>query len=129
MESLVEQIIRIKNKAIDHFEEKQPLLLKLVLKFTANRRYGYQFLDEEKGILEEYTFLYDDRHIKGYEEGINNVSLTVGIKKSLLERKLKEITASEDDYIKHLFSNFLRDLPQYVLYLLRGDMRFGRMNK
>ena len=129
MALLIEEIIRIKNKISQGIEDKHPYYTKILWKLFANKRYGYQFLDEEGRVLEEYTLITGDNHIKGYETGISNVALAVGIKESLLEKMLKEIKLTEDYHIEHPFLSTIREMPKYIFYLFRGDIRFGMTRK
>lgn len=125
MSSLIEEIVRIKNKVTKSIEEKHPHLSKFLWRFFAGKRYGYQFLDENGAVIEEYTLITNDHQIKGYEPGIKNVSLAVGMKKAFLEKKLKEIKTMEDDYVAYPISSYFRELPKYILHFIRRDIRFG----
>lgn len=122
---VIEEIIRIKNKAMQSMEDKYPFFTKILWKLFANKRYGYQFFDEDGRVLEEYTLITGDNNIRGYETGINNVNLAVAIKESLLVKMLKEIKLTEDYTIEHPFLSTIRYLPRYIFYFFRRDIRFG----
>lgn len=126
---LIEEIIRIKNKATQSIENKYPYFMKVLWKLFANKRYGYQFFDDDERVLEEYTLITGDSNITGYETGINNVNLSIAIKEPLLVKIVNEIKLTEDYYIEHPLISTIRYMPRYIFYFFRRDIRFGMIRK
>ena len=120
---LIEKLVKMKNEAGKNIQSKHPCVFKIMITPFANRRYGYQLLDEQKNVLEEYTLVTDDRHIKRYESGLKDVCMTVAFKKSLLEKLLQE------DYINHPFLISIKYIPKYIYYFAKGDIAFGAKKK
>lgn len=120
---LVEKLIKLKNEYGKNIQNKHPYIFKIMMGPFANKRYGYQLLDEQKNVLEEYTLVTDDNHIKGYESGLKNTFITLSLKKSLLEEMLKK------DYTSHPFLTSIKYMPKYIYCLAKGDIAFGSRKK
>jgi len=122
MEELTINVIGFYNRMTRNMEVNHPLAYNLRKKLTSNKRYGFQLLDEEGKVIEEYTFkLATKPYIISCEEGINNVSFTKGVKVSALEKLLE----NEQDYIDKPFRTILKNFK----YIFDGSVTFRKKKK
>jgi len=121
-DKLIDRIIDVDNRIADSFD-KYTWFYKFRKKFIAGKRVGFQLLDEDGKVVEEYTITTGEHpHIKGYEEGINDVWFTEGAKVSVLEEMLED----EQDFIDKPLKSTLKYLPKCIKYLINGDITIGK---
>ena len=124
--ALIDKIVEVKNQAYISLREQCPCLHKVLMRYFTNKRFGCQVLDEQSKVLEEFTLILSKENVMRYEPGIKNPWFTMGVKKSFIEEQFKDI----EKYLEHPLSTALLNyLPKYPLYLLRGDVKFGRTKK
>lgn len=119
MASLIERVVEDYNFMMSEVDKKHPWCYKLRKKFACNKRYGFQILDEEGSVLEEYTILLaEEPYINSYEAGVKDVCMTKGVKVSALESFLD----NKDEFIKNPIKTWLKNLK----YLLDGSVTLGK---
>ena len=116
-QTLVERLIGVYNRASKNLDEKHPLIGKVRKRFFSGKRYGFQFLDDDGNVVEEYTLVTKGPYVYGYSEGINDVCLTKAVKKCVLDDFLED----EDEFVKNPLRYTLKTLPRSVKYLVNKD--------
>jgi len=124
MSEMIEEIVRLKNKAWEN--QKDSYLMKKSYEMFKDTRFGFQILDENKEVLEEFTLFWEDKKIT-YIDGLDDPNITFGMKKDYTETLLDKMNSiDEDKFFKHPIWNSAKWLPGYVLHAFKGDLVIGK---
>lgn len=122
IKDLVEKVIDFENEMGGRFDKKVPFYKKIREKYMNGKRFGLKILDDDGGVLGEYTIVIGEPYIEGYEEGIDDVCMTEGIKKYVIEEMLDD----EEAFRKKPWRTFAKYAAKMPKYFKDRDITFEK---
>ena len=122
---MLEDIIDFENEMVERMDKGIPLYKKFRDKFMTGMRVGLEVLDDNGGVLAGYTLVLGEPYLESYEEGVNDVFMTEGVKKYVLE----EMMDDKEKFKKRPWKTSAKYMFKMPKYLLDGAIKLNFKKK
>lgn len=90
-------------------------------------RVGFQLLDDDGKVTDKYTIIVKDKpFIDSYETGLKNIKFVKSVKKSLIEKMMKD---HEKKWLESPLRQGMKYVPLSMKWLVKGDVKINYHKK